>query len=120
MAVLSQDESFFCAYEQVWAADLIAQLSIAGHYFEQVPSASLLRCDLELEGLEGCVSWRVSSGSSYTDHMSQIADRLYVVQGLFAARELAADPRDAARQLLGPLLASFIDEGYDVIDRLHR
>ena len=119
-AVLSQDESFFCAYEQIWAAELIGQLAISGHYFEAIPSASLLRCDLELEGFEGCVSWRVSGGRSYTDEMSKIADTAYVAQGLFTARGLAADPRDAARELLGPLLASFIDEGYDVIEGLHR
>jgi hypothetical protein len=120
MAVLSQDESFFCAYEQLWAAELIGQLSISGYYFEPIPSASLVRCDLELEGLEGCVSWRVSGGRSATEQMSKVTDTVYVTRGLFAARELAADPRDAARELLGPLLASFIDEGYDVIECLRR
>jgi hypothetical protein len=52
--------------------------------------------------------------------MARISDTSYSMQGLFAARELASDPRNAVRHLLDPLFASFLDEGYDVAERLRQ
>jgi hypothetical protein len=119
-SLLTEDESDYIAYEWLWAADLMASLSIAGNFYRDIPAASLLRVDLSLEGLAGAVSSLRTRGRAIAPDSPRAVDGAYVEGGVFGARELAADPSNAARTLLDRFFVSFIDEGHDVVGSLGR
>jgi len=83
-----------------------------------------LRCDLELIGLDRALSFFASyrHGGSGGFHdgpdVPRVTHSRYEVGGAFSARELAEDPRSAARELLDPLLVSILPEQVDIFERL--
>lgn len=117
-SLLMDGGEWTCAYEHLWALELMADLAIAGAFYRAVPAASMLAVAIALENLNGSVSYRVSQGRARVPEMVTVADFAYQADAMFAARDLAADPGPAVRELLDPLFASFLDDGYDVVARL--
>jgi hypothetical protein len=116
LAVYQQD--WLCAYEHLWAAQTMALLAIAGHFYATMPSASPLRCDFELVGLSGALSFQASQGRMRDLDAPIVEDALYLAGGEITAREASIDPRAGTHMLLDRLLASIIPEQVDLIDRL--
>lgn len=116
--VANDGQDWCCAYEHLWVAQTMALLSIVGHFYAPIPSASPLRCDLELVGLSGALSYYASQGRMKDLDAPTVADAIYLAGGEIAARETRTDPRAGAHMLLDRLLASIIPEQVDLIDRL--
>ena len=104
-----------CAHEHHWAIETMALLGIAGNFFAPFPEASLLRVDLELGGLLDSVSWQASRGLAFNSGAPRVRENLYSSGSVFAARELAADPRDATRILLDPFMVAILSEESDLV-----
>jgi hypothetical protein len=118
MGLAVPEQDWLCAYEHLWAAQTMALLAIAGHFYATIPSASPLRCDLELVGLSGALSFYASQGRIKDLDAPTVEDSLYLTCGEITAREAGVDPRAATHMLLDRLLASIIPEQVDLIDLL--
>jgi hypothetical protein len=106
-----------CAYEHLWAVDTIALLSLAGHFLQDVPTASILRVELGLDGLQGATSYAESHGRAF--HPDQLrASGGYIEGTRSSPRELASDPETIARRLLDRMFVSFVPENSDTFERL--
>lgn len=53
IGLVPRGQQWWSAYEHFWAAETMGMLSIAGHFYAEIPAASPLRCDLALVGLAG-------------------------------------------------------------------
>jgi len=107
-----------CAYEEQWAATTIALLSIAGHFFQQVPTTSILRAELGLLGLENAVSYGASQGLAFNENQSRVADTDYRERIQTSSGEAAHEPVEVARRLLDRFFVSFVPEESDTFVRL--
>jgi hypothetical protein len=116
--VTTESGDGFCAYEHLWAAELMGQLALSGSFFSASPGAAILACGLRIDGLEGAVAFHATHGRFTAENLAKVQDSEYAASGLFSGRDLSSDPRAAAKQLLDPLFASFVSEGYDVVQRL--
>jgi hypothetical protein len=112
------DGQGFCANEQIWTAESLAFLSIAGHFFREVPGAAILRAGLRLQGLDGAASNAISRGIAFHDNQPRAADSNYLEQTQTSAGEAAVEPVLVARRLLDRLLVSFVPEEADTFLRL--
>lgn len=113
-----EDRAGFCAFEHLWAAQTLAFLSVAGHFFREVPGASILRVDLSLQGLDGAVSFAVSHGRVFNENQLHAVDRNYHERTQTNPREAADLPIEVARRLLDRLWVSFVPQEADVFVRL--
>jgi hypothetical protein len=108
-----------CAFEQLWAAETIAFLSIAAHLFKQISTTSLLRAELSLRGLEDAVSHAVSRGRIFNDiGQPKVTDNSYKERTQTSTAEIADEPIEVARRLLDRFFVSFIPESSDTFTRL--
>jgi Schlafen, AlbA_2 len=107
-----------CAYEHLWAAETLAFLSLAGHFLQGVPAASMLHVELGLDGLDGASSYAVSRGPAF-DPTQPRASGGYIQDSRSSPRELATDPEATARRLLDRMFISFVPESSDTFERLH-
>jgi Schlafen, AlbA_2 len=112
---LGADTEKRCSHEHHWAIEAMAQLCIAGQFFCSMPEASLLRIDVELGGLLGCVSWQASHGLAFNSNAPRVSNNQYVAGGTFATRDLADDPRYAVRALLDPFMVAILTDGSDLV-----
>jgi hypothetical protein len=115
--LLGGDGQGRCAYEHLWAAETIAFLSIAGHFFQQVPTTALLRAELGLQGLENAVSYAASEGLAFNPDQSR-ATNGYQERIQTSSAELASDSIVVARRLLDRFFVSFVPEHMDTFVRL--
>jgi hypothetical protein len=106
-----------CAYEQTWAATTIALLSIAGHFFLQVPTTSVLRAELGLQGFENAVSYAVSQGLAFAPDQLRATDG-YKERTQTSSAEAGKEPVEVARRLLDRFFVSFVPEESDTFIRL--
>jgi hypothetical protein len=113
-----EDGEGFCAYEQIWAAEALAFISIAGHFFRGVPGGSILRADVSMRGLDGAVSWALSRGMAFHTEQLRAADTDYRERTQTNPSESVSQPIEVARRLLDRLLISFVPEETDVFVRL--
>jgi hypothetical protein len=104
-----------CTHEHHWAIETMALLCIGGQFYSSVPEASLLRVELELGGLLDSVSWQASQGLSFHTNAPKVVENQYRAGGVFSARDLAEDPREAARDLLDPFMVAILTEGSDLV-----
>ncbi len=98
-----------CAYEHLWVTNLIAQLLMVGTLMRKVPAAGSVSVSLDLSGLDGSRSFEASRGRLVDEGAPVVTDTTYSAHGVFDAMTLAEDPRSAVRELLEPLLASFVE-----------
>jgi len=99
-----------CANEHLWVTNLVAQLLLVGAMMHEVPGAGMTDVSLELSGLEGAASYEASRARiAVHDRSSVVADRTYEAHALVPVRQLAHDPREPVRELLEPLLTSFVE-----------
>jgi hypothetical protein len=103
------------AWEHLWAIETLALLRIGGQFFVSIPEAALLRVDIELRGLMHATPWQATQGT-YLLSPPKVKENLYTQGGVFSARQLAEDPREAVRQLLDPFMVAILPEGFDVVD----
>lgn len=55
------------AFEHIWAAETVALLAIAGHFYREIPGVGFVRAALFLDGLDGTVaSMPVHTGTAAT------------------------------------------------------
>lgn len=106
-----------CAYEEQWAATTIALLSIAGHFFLEVPTASVLRAELGLQGFEGAVSYAASQGLAFHPDQRRATEG-YTERIRTSSNEAAREPVEVARHLLDRFFVSFVPEEVDTFIRL--
>ncbi len=113
-----EDRQGLCAYEQIWSAEALAFLTVAGHFFREVPGASMLRADVSMQGLDGAVSWALSHAIAFNENQLRATDRDYRERTHTSPNEAASRPIGVARRLLDRLLVSFVPEETDVFVRL--
>ena len=108
-----------CAFEERWAAELIAFLSIAAQFFRGITDTSLLRAEVGLQGLENAASYAVSHGRIFDD-VGQIraTDNDYRERTQTSTAEITGDPVEVARRLLDRMFVSFVPEASDTFIRL--
>jgi Putative DNA-binding domain len=106
-----------CAYEHLWAAETIAFLSIAGHFFQQIPTTALLRAELGLQGLENAVSYAASEGLAFNPDQPRATDG-YRERTQTSSAELVNEPTTVASRLLDRFFVSFVPEHMDTFVRL--
>jgi hypothetical protein len=107
------------AWEHIWALEAMAALMIAGRFYVEVHGVSFLNVDFSLQGLEGAVSYKSTHG--YTSGVAhEIKDHRYVESAAFPVAELADDPRNATRELLDRLFASFLGQHDDIVADISR
>jgi hypothetical protein len=102
-----------CAFEHLWAAEILAFIAIAGAFLKDVPGVTMLRIDLGLRGLDGAVSFAASRGRAFHAGQTPIADGDYRERIEAGARECAVDPLAPARHALDRLTVSFLGPGED-------
>ena len=112
MSLATPDGAGRSAFEHLWAAEAVALLAIAGHVFAQVPSSSIVRAELGLEGFENAVSQAVIEGYGL-DPEHRRAPNGYTQRTQTTARELVSDPITVARRLLDRFFISFVPEPSD-------
>ncbi|HEV7564545.1 MAG TPA: hypothetical protein VGO31_01135 [Microbacteriaceae bacterium] len=105
----------FIAWERHFAEHALFGLMLAGSLFRDVRGAPLLRCGLRLDGLDESISWIRSGGGVHTTNLPAIPSGSFESTGLFSTHELADDPRDALRELMGMFWASFLPSDEDVL-----
>jgi hypothetical protein len=107
------------AFEHLWLQELLALLSISGYFFEEVPGAALLSCEVELWNLDRATSSLALHYSLPSN--TETADTTYIERSLFTPRELVNEPARCAGELLERWLVSFVPEQIDVAGavRLH-
>jgi hypothetical protein len=115
---LTGENDVRCAFEQRWAAETVAFLSVAMHFFKQIQATSLLRVELSLQGLENAVSYAVSRGRINDLGQLRAADNNYRERTRTSTTEIADEPIKVARRLLDRLFVSFVPENMDTFDRL--
>ena len=98
-------------------SETIAFLSIAGHFFQQVPTTTLLRAELGLQGLEKAVSYAVSEGLAFNPDQLRATDG-YRERTQTSSTELVNEPTAVARRLLDRFFVSFVPENMDTFVRL--
>ena len=103
-----------CAFEHIWAVEAMAALAVAGSFYRAIPGVSFVRVNLELQGLQGSVSWR-SRGRRSDPGQRQVTDSVYSESSVLPVAEMANDPREPVRLLLDRLFASFLEPGYDPV-----
>ena len=106
-----------CAYEQLWAAATIALLSIAGHFFQQVPTTSILRAELGMQGFDNAVSYAASQGLAFQADQLRATDG-YNERTQTSPAEIANEPVTVAKRLLDRFFVSFVPESSDTFIRL--
>jgi hypothetical protein len=114
----SADGAGLCAYEHLWAAEMLAFLTIAGNFFAEVPGAAMLRLDVGAQGLAGAMSWALCQGLTLDGVDLRASDSNYLERALATSHEILDDPVAVARRLLDRLLISFVPEESDVFVRL--
>jgi hypothetical protein len=112
MSLATPGDTGRSAFEHLWAAEVLALLSIAGQVFAQVPSAAILRAELSLDGLDGAVSQALLDGYGMTPDVPR-APNGYTQRTQTSTRELVGDPIVVARRLLDRFFISFVPEPSD-------
>ncbi len=112
--LMDEDDTHRIAYEHLWVVETLAMLSLAGHFFTAA-GATLLDVEMSLQNLEGAVSWKASRGRAFTPEQPRVRDGYYIEQARFAARDRAAEPREATPRLFERLFASFLEPGDDIV-----
>ena len=101
------------AFEHLWVPEAIALLQFAGDFFSGIAGVGLLRAELRLANLDGCVSSVALHKLKKTS--SAIADNPYVEARLFSPRELVVDAPGCAMNLMERLLVSFVPPEINVL-----
>jgi hypothetical protein len=101
------------AFEHLWAAEVLAQLAIAGEFLAQVPLTSILRAELGVQGFDNALAHAVEEGYGGAGETTRTAPEGYAERTQTSARELADEPMLVARRLLDRFFVSFVPEACD-------
>jgi hypothetical protein len=113
LALVDEPSSTRRAFEHLWLSELLAGLCCGATFLSRIPGVGYLQCELGLQGLENSIS-SSPDVPAYEQNPPRITDSFYRETGTFGARELARDPREAARLLLDRLLVSFLSPDFDL------
>lgn len=113
-----RDGAAWSAHEELWTADTLAFLSFAGQFFSTIPGASLVRIEIGLDGLQGCITSAAHLQMVPPLNPPEVVDNQYRERTQGATRELANDPEPVARRLLDRMWISFVPEQIDTFVRL--
>jgi hypothetical protein len=117
--IFGDQDQHRCAYEHLWAAEVMAMLAIAGAFFVGFGAPiGLQRVDMTLEGVDRVVSFASSRGQHWNQQLPQASEGRYGAGGLFNTSDLSREPQHAARELFERWWASFLDDRDDPIGRL--